>query len=521
LKVLLASSFGPSSNPLGEDLPAQHAGGHSSHKGDETNPSLPSQGLDDLREQDVASRIFFDEAKRLAQVVQQKAPASGKLWTERIDRFLLDPLLGIPVFFLAVFMVFKFSFDLANPFVDWLDLVLSGPLSNSARQGLVFLSAPEWVQSSLIDGVLSGVGFVLAFTPVIAAILFFLGLLEACGYMARAAFVMDRVMQWVGLPGKAFIPLVIGFGCNVPSIYATRTLSSMKDRILTSLIVPFMSCGARLPVYVLFAGAFFPGHRVFVLWFLYFFGIVMALLSALILRPRLFPGNAVEFLMEVPPYRIPVLKQVLVSTWGHVRHFIEKAGTFLVVVSLLVWVMLHFPLDQQHKGESLLGQVSHVIAPVFSPLGFGTWEASAALMTGIIAKEVVVSTWGELLAQDPLREVSPSEDIPSWSDMFWAFGEAVKSAFQNLINPFGSTVFVSDAPEQSLQRAIQDRFTPLSALSYLVFILLYMPCVVTGFAMKQEFQTWRWYGLAIVLGFSVAYLSSFLLFQVGRLMGWG
>ena len=256
------------------------------------------------------------------------------------------------------------------------------------------------------DGVISGVGFVLVFVPVIFAMMFFITFLEGSGYMARAAFVMDKAMHAIGLHGKSFIPMVLGFGCNVPGIYATRTLESQRDRVLTALLVPLMSCGARLPVYVLFVGVFFPGSAGTVIWSLYVVGIALAIAMGVLFKKTLFRGEAPAFIMELPPYRMPSLASLCLHTWEKGKHFLVKAGTYILAVSVLVWFLLNLPWGVERKKDSYLGQAGQVIAPALAPLGFGTWEAASSLLTGVIAKEIVVGTMAEIYAPAATAEAA-------------------------------------------------------------------------------------------------------------------
>ncbi len=340
-------------------------------------------------------------AAGLTREVLQKPAMPKQELTERIDRIVLNRFLGIPIFLAAMWLVFKLTFDLSTPFGDWIDAIANGPLKRWAAAILGGVGAPDWTISLVNDGIISGVGFVLVFVPVIFAMMFFITFLEGSGYMARAAFVMDKAMHAMGLHGKSFIPMILGFGCNVPGIYATRTLESMRDRVLTALLIPLMSCGARLPVYVLFVGVFFPGRAGTVIWSLYVVGIALAIVMGVIFKKTLFRGDAPSFIMELPPYRMPSLRSLGVHTWEKGKHFLFKAGTYILAVSVFVWFLLNLPWGVESKRDSYLGRAGQVMAPALAPLGFGTWEAASALITGVIAKEVVVGTMGEIYAPQP------------------------------------------------------------------------------------------------------------------------
>ncbi|MFO0582672.1 MAG: ferrous iron transport protein B [Anaeromyxobacter sp.] len=466
-------------------------------------------------------------AAGLTREVLTRPEATRVELTERIDRIVLDRFLGIPIFFLAMWLVFKLTFDLSSPFGDWIDGIANGPAKRWAAAGLAALSAPDWTVSLVNDGVISGVGFVLVFVPVILAMMFFITLLEASGYMARAAFVMDRAMHAIGLHGKSFIPMVLGFGCNVPGVYATRMLESHRDRVLTSLLVPFMSCGARLPVYVLFAGVFFAGRAGTVVWSLYVLGIALAILTGLVFKKTLFRGEAPVFIMELPPYRLPSLSSLLLHTWEKGKHFVYKAGTYILAVSVVVWFLLNLPWGVEHKRDSYLGRAGAAVAPALAPAGFGTWEAGAALITGIIAKEIVVGTMGEIYAAGPKAE-APAAEAPTLAaelrDIGVGFLAAGRDAALNVASNVGvaSLAIRDDAGEETpLQAALRRSFTPLTAVAFMVFVLLYMPCVVVAIAMRQELGGWRWSGLAVAWQTGVAWLVATLVFQAGRLLGIG
>ena len=313
---------------------------------------------------------------------------------------------------------------------------------------------------TVTDGIIAGVGFVLVFVPVIFAMMFFITFLEGSGYMARAAFVMDRAMHAIGLHGKSFIPMLLGFGCNVPAVYATRTLENPRDKALTALLIPLMSCGARLPVYVVFIGAFFPAHAGTVLWSLYVMGIGLAVLMGLIFKRTLFKGESPMFIMELPPYRMPSFRSLMIHTWEKGKHFLIKAGTYILAVSILVWFLLNLPWGVEHKKDSYLGKTGQVIAPVLEPLGFGKWEAASSLVSGLIAKEIVVGTMGEIYVQS--TGDTDKTEVPTLSDdlkeIGTSFATAAKDAAGNIISTFG---IASMSSEESAEET-EDR----SSLGY-------------------------------------------------------
>ncbi|HYD43184.1 MAG TPA: ferrous iron transport protein B [Anaeromyxobacter sp.] len=467
----------------------------------------------------------YGVAAGIAREVVKRPPVPRRELTERIDRWVLNRFLGIPIFLGAMWLVFKLTFDVSGPFADWIDGVTTGPAKRLFAFLLGAIAAPDWTVSLVNDGIVAGVGFVLVFVPVIFAMMFFITLLEGSGYMARAAFVMDRAMHAIGLHGKSFIPMLLGFGCNVPAIYATRALESRRDRVLTALLLPLMSCGARLPVYVVFAGIFFPLHAGTAIWSLYVLGVVLAVLVGLAFKRTLFRGTAPAFVMELPPYRMPSMRSVLVHTWEKGKHFLVKAGTYILAVSVIVWFLLHLPWGVQDKRDSYLGRAGQVVAPALEPLGFGTWEAAASLITGVIAKEIVVGTMGEIYAPEAgHEEETPPTPLEDLQQVGTSFVAAFAEAGKNVVSTF-SVSTLSFAPDEGgpspLAAALAERFTPLSAYAFMVFVLLYWPCVVVLIALRQEFGGWRWAGVAMAYQTALSWGAAAVVYQGGRLLGLG
>jgi ferrous iron transport protein B len=500
---------------------------------DETG--LPGETLQHLREahgvdiESVMADARYAQASGLTREVMRRPDVRKMEMTERIDKVVLNRYLGIPIFFAAMWLVFKLTFDMSAPFADWLDSMTSGPFRRWIGAIIGFLHAPAWMSSLITDGVIAGVGSVLVFVPVIFAMMFFITFLEGSGYMARAAFVMDRAMHSIGLHGKSFIPMLLGFGCNVPAIYATRTLENPRDKALTALLIPLMSCGARLPVYVVFIGAFFASSAGTVLWSLYVMGIVLAVVMGIIFKRTLFRGEAPMFIMELPPYRMPSFRSLMIHTWEKGKHFLIKAGTYILAVSIFVWFLLNLPWGVEQKRDSYLGKMGQVMAPALAPLGFGTWEASSSLISGLIAKEIVVGTMGEIYApsqdhEDEMPAPSISEDI---REILTSFGGAVKESIGNVVSAVGiSTMSAEESAEERSERgplrgAIKAQFTPISAYAFIVFVLLYMPCMVAAVAMWHEFGTWKWFGIAFAYQMVLAWGMALLIFQGGRLLGMG
>ena len=443
--------------------------------------------------------------------------------TERIDDIVTHKWLGLPVFFAVMYVVFRLVIDVSSPFLDWTDAVINGPLANWIRLLLDLVPLPAWIHSLVIDGIIAGVGGVLVFVPGLLILYFFLALLEDSGYMSRAAFVMDRFMRVVGLHGKSFIPMILGFGCAVPAIYATRTIASRRDRVLTSLLVPLMSCSARLPVYVVFGLAFFGSRAGTVIWAMYALGILVAMLAGMVFtRTILKPDASSAFVLELPPYRQPSMKSVLIHMWENTREFVRKAGTMILLASVLMWFLLNLPWGVADQRDSYFGKVSGAISPVFAPLGFGNWETGGALVTGFMAKEIVVSTMSQIYLNDlEAEESAPTTFVEDLPGIVRGFGEAFISSGRIFLSIIPGVDLVMDETEVEdtvLSIALRERFTPLSAVSMLVFVLLYVPCVATLGAIKQEFGA-SWAVTSAVYQTVVAWVAAFLIYRAGLLLG--
>lgn len=396
--------------------------------------------------------------------------------SEKIDRIVTHKFLGIPIFLGIMYLVFQLTFAwVGTPLSDLLDGFFSGDLKDWALAGLTAVGASEFIKALVTDGIIAGVGGVLVFLPQIFVLFFFISLLEDSGYMARIAVVMDKFMEYFGLNGKAFIPMIIGFGCNVPGIMAARTIEQSKERLLTILVTPFMSCSARLPVYALFVGAFFVQHQALVVLSLYVLGIVLALVITKILSMTMLKEERSFFVIELPPYRLPQGKTLLRSTWDKGKGFARKAGTFVFGGSVAIWLLTYagpggLNVSMDHSFLALIGGL---LIPILAPIGFGTWQAGASLLTGFLAKEVIVATMSIIYA------VSESE----------------------------------------LGKSLQSFYTPLSAYSFMVFVLLYIPCLATVAVIKRETGSSKWTAFSIIYPLVVAYGLSFLIFQIGSFMG--
>lgn len=399
--------------------------------------------------------------------------------TERIDKIVTNRFLGIPIFLLLMYFMFMLTFDwLGFPLSDLLDAFISGPLTSWIESMFALLGVSAFIHDLVIDGIVAGVGGVLVFVPQIFILFFFISVLEDSGYMARVALVMDRIMDSVGLNGKAFIPMIIGFGCNVPGIMAARTIETPKERLLTILLTPLMSCSARLPVYALFVGAFFVKNKALVVLSLYVLGIVFALVLAKLFSKTILKGENSLFVIELPPYRMPQGRALWRSTWEKGKGFIRKAGTFIFAGSVLIWLLSYMGPGglKVEMDQSFLAVIGGIFAPLLAPLGFGTWQAGASLMTGFLAKEAIISSMNIIYF------------VPS---------------------------------EASLQGLIATEFSPLAAYSFMAFILLYIPCLATTATIYKETGSKKWTGFSIIYALSLAYVLSLIIFQGGKLLGLG
>jgi ferrous iron transport protein B len=465
--------------------------------------------------------------------------------SDQIDRVLTHRIWGVPIFLGLMWLVFQITANVSAPLLDFTDGFINGTLARWAASLLGGLGLGEsWVKALLIDGILAGVGGVLVFVPVLLSLYLAIAVLEDSGYMARAAFVMDRLMSRIGLHGKSFLPLLVGFGCTVPAIYATRTLENARDRKITGFIATFMSCGARLPVYVLFGAAFFGARGGTLVFSMYMLGIGAAILTSLLFTKIVYRGKPIPpFVMELPPYRLPNFKTVWRSTTERTISFVKKAGTVIFAASLAVWLLLAIPargdvggFNEVAPSDSLFGTVSHTIAPVFAPAGYGNWQASGALVTGFLAKEVIVSSMTQIYnaGTDTADVVESTTLLQDLGDLSVSFGRALVLTGQEFINVVPRTLniipilhipeadFFGTAGETedltALERALTEAFTPLAALAFTVFILLYVPCMSATAAMRHEFGT-RWMLLQVGYTLAVAWGASVLVYQVGHVLG--
>ena len=473
---------------------------------------------------------------RVTEACQQHSTRLDRNLTEKIDRIVLNRLLGLPIFFLLMYLTFMFTINVGGAFIDFFDIAAGALFVDGMGSLLGSLNAPAWLIGIVATGIGGGIQTVSTFIPPIAFMFLALAVLEGSGYMARAAFVMDRFMRMLGLPGKAFVPMLVGFGCNVPAIMATRTLENQRDRTLTIMMNPFMSCGARLPVYALFAAAFFPVGGQNVVFLLYLTGICFAILTGLILKQTLLKGSITPFVMELPPYHVPSVKSVLLRTWDRLRAFMLKASRILIpMVALLALLNTMAPdgtIGHDDSRESLLASVSRSLTPIFAPMGIqqDNWPATVGIFTGLFAKEAVVGTLDAVYLQNEVRdELAGGEEAASVS-LGAALGEALRTIPDNLIgvadsltDPLGLSIGDTSSVENAaMQQAVsvgtfgvmgQLFDGRIGAVAYMLFILMYFPCVAAMAAIYRETNL-RWTAFAATWNTGLAYLAATGFYQL-------
>jgi ferrous iron transport protein B len=456
-------------DPRVDEMVLGHEGSPLSRRVEASSRHLESIFGEDVETLVVDNRYGF-VAGVVREAVRRKAEEAATT-SDRIDRVLTGRILGLPIFAFFMWLMFYLTFFIGKIPMRWLESLVKWI---SSGVGSIVVS-PHWLHSLLIDGIIGGVGSVLVFLPQIFIIFICISILEDTGYMARAAFLMDRVMHAFGLHGKSFIPMLMGFGCNVPAVMATRTLESEKDRMITILVNPLMSCTARLPVYALFTAAFFAANQGSVTLSLYLLGVILAVIMAKVFRRFLFKGKSEPFVMELPPYRWPTGRGTLIHVWERGSLFLKKAGTVILAGSVIVWFLSYMPPGVKYgSANSFAGTIGRVLAPLVKPLGFD-WRAAVALLMGFFGKEIVVSTYGALLG-------------------------------------------VGGNPK-AISVKLQAIFTPLTAYTFMAFTLLYTPCLATLAVIRRETKSWKWTLFAVGYSLVLAWLVAFFIYRVGRLFG--
>lgn len=439
---------------------------------------------------------FIDGA--LKETYKPSKTPKGETKTSKIDRIVTHKYWGYPIFLAILFAMFQTTFYLGSYPMEWIEMFVGWvgeKISGAMQEGML--------RDLLVDGIVGGVGGVLVFLPNILILYFFITIMESTGYMARAAFMMDKIMHKMGLHGRSFIPLIMGFGCNVPAIMATRTIENHNSRMITMLINPLMSCSARLPIYILLAGTFFPSSAGLVIFCMYVSGIILAVLVARLLKRFLFKKDETPFVMELPPYRMPTTKSLLRDTWEKGQQYLRKIATVILIGSVIIWTLSYFPRHEQAKQgaeltlemkkeqqeNSYLGKIGNFIEPVMKPLGFN-WKISIALLSGVAAKEVVVSTLGVLYNVDMELDTGNDEDI-----------RRLGSRLNAELNPDGTPAF-----------------TPAIALSLMLFVLIYFPCIATIITIKNESGSWKWALFTALYTVVLAWIVSFAAYNLFSLL---
>ncbi len=419
----------------------------------------------------VSKERFLLASKIAREVIESTSSEPKETLSDRIDKVVTNPITGIPIFFLIMWGVFKLTFTFSEPFIEVIDHFFSDLLPSLVKVYLQFLPTP--LISLLNEGILAGVGAVMVFLPILGILYFLMSILEDSGYMARAAALWDNFMKIFGLSGASVIPMILGFGCNVPAIYATRAMRSSYQKLITMATIPWISCSARLPVYTVFVAAFFFEKKTLIILGLYLLGVILALLLAALMSKFLYRENEDEFFIELPPYKLPSWNVVLNETWIEVKDFIQKAGTVIFAVSVLIWALASLPPGVEYAGEgSIVGKIGKAISPLFHPIGIEDWKPVVALIFGALAKEIVVGTLGTL---------------------------------------YGTG-------ESGLVEVLRNVFTPESALAFLVFTLLYTPCVATMAAIKQESGSWKFTLGVVAIDLTTAWVLAFITYHLATLI---
>ncbi|WP_346900244.1 ferrous iron transport protein B [Clostridium sp. UBA7503] len=439
------------------------------------------ESLDDDAESIITTERY-DYIGKITTSCVKKKNNSNLTTSDKIDKVVTNRWLALPIFALVMLGIYYIAVTTIGAIAtDWVnDTLFAELIQGNVSDWLMNMQVSDWLHGLIVDGIIGGVGAVLGFVPQIMVLFFLISLLEDCGYMARVAFIMDRIFRRFGLSGKSFIPMLIGSGCSVPAVMASRTIENDRDRKMTIMLTPFIPCSAKLPVFALLAGAFFPSQP----WAapsMYFLGIAMVILSGIILKKtKLFKGDPAPFVMELPQYRIPSLKGLLIHMWDRGKAFIIKAGTIIFVASGLIWFLQSFSwsLQMVDAQDSILASIGNVIAPIFAPLGFGNWQSAVATVTGFLAKENVVATFGVL----------------------FGLGAELTESDPNLVSTMGQL------------------FNVVSAYSFMAFTLLAAPCFAAIGAIKREMGSWKWTFIAIGYQTGLAYVVSLIIYQVGRLI---
>ncbi len=478
-----------------------------------------SEDLDIL----IADARYMTIQKRLQHCVHRVKEKNHSV-SQWLDKIVLNRIIGIPVFFLVMYAMFVFAINVGGVFQDFFDILANTFFVEGLSHVMISLHFPHWLTGLAAMGIGKGIATILTFIPVIGAMFLALSFLESSGYMARAAFVMDRVMRAIGLPGKSFVPMIIGFGCNVPAVLATRTLESRRDRILTIMMSPFMSCGARLAIYTVFITAFFPSGGQNIVFLLYFIGVIMAVLTGLLLRKTILPGVASPLVMELPSYHMPTLKSLWFLTVNRLRNFIVRAGKIIIPLCMLIGVLNSVTI---HGGlaladgdqDSFLSAAGKAVTPIFQPMGITkeNWPATVGIATGMLAKEVVVGTLNTLYSQiNNTTTIVDEEPFSVWSGVVAAFSsikKKIEALPVSLKNPVLASKAATEMEQGTFGKMYHSFGSQAAAFAYLLFLLLYFPCVSTTAVMLRELNR-AWTVFSVCWTTSLAYATAVIFYQI-------
>jgi ferrous iron transport protein B len=498
-----------------------------------------TQKIEEELDEEVDILIADSRYAFIATVIEETVKKTGKIsrtLSDKIDQVVLNRVLGIPIFLGVIYLMFMFTINIGGAFIDFFDMFFGTLFVDGFGELLSAIGLPVALVTLLADGMGGGIQVVATFIPIIGFLYLFLSFLEDSGYMARAAFVMDRFMRFIGLPGKSFVPMIVGFGCNVPAIMATRTLENQRDRYLTILMNPFMSCGARLPVYALFAAAFFPVGGQNLVFGLYLFGIAIAIMTGLIMKQTLLKGEASPFIMELPPYHLPTLQSVLLRTWDRLNSFIFRAGKVIVPMVVVLTFLNSWGTDgsfgHENSEQSVLSEIGRTLTPAFEPMGIheDNWPATVGIFTGVMAKEAVVGTLDALYTQLAVQDAgieSEEEAFNLWAGITAAFATIPANLAEvgdSVLDPLGINIgdvstTATAAEEQEVDMgtfgAMALRFDgQIGAFAYLLFILLYFPCAAATAAIYRE-TNMRWTIFVGTWTTGLAYLFATVFYQLG------
>lgn len=466
--------------------------------------------------EDIIKNERFGYAHGIAREVIKKVKEKDKDITDHLDAFLLHPVLGIIIFVWIMYSIFKIAVDFSSPYIDWIDGFLNDFLSPAFLSLFETMGLPEWFDRFWSEAVIGGVGFVLTFVPLIATLFFLITFLEMSGYLPRIAVLMDRFMSKIGLHGSMVIPLMLGFGCNVPAIMSAKMIENPRDKFIVIMMIPFMSCPARLVVFAFFTVIFFDNPAIVILGF-YLTGIIVAIFTALILKFIKFKGEVIHFAMELPPYRLPPLKSLFIVSWIHTKGFIYKAGTVIFAISIVIWLLINLPLNAKNISESYAAKIGKFITPIFEPIGINDWRATTSLIPAFLARETAISSMGTMFSASEEKEENKSFNFKEEAiNQIKNLGNAVYQSIIEVIKPGISAFDVENQVNKSLREKIKESFTPLSALSFMILILLYNSCLATFAVMAQELNK-KYATLFLVYSFAIAWIIAFIVYHIGSL----